>query len=191
MDDEAPAEFTEWYDQFCPVQYGKGVVNRICAACEEYFSHYSWKDSAPRFDTSILKTGVDYSRYSRDQIAQLHTEYMERLQELSATVPPDELPLQKQFLLQTFITQCAMVVPSEIELCDIIIDLTYDKEKSKQFAWDMCGEQIVANVLRNTGGKIHWPRATPKGDIAFDGKPFKLEELIVPEVDDDERYYFE
>lgn len=189
--DRDDSDFLEWYNKFCPVQYGKGVVNRICATCEEYFSKYSWKDSSPPFDPSILKTGVDYSRRSKDQIALLHNEYMERLQTSNTAVSPDELTLQKQFLRTYFLSQCAAIVPSEIELCDIIVDLTYSKEKSKQFAWDICGEQMVANVLRNTGGKIQWPRATPKGDITFDGKLFKLEELVVNEVDHDERYYFE
>ena len=189
--EDADEDFTDWYNRFCPVQYGRGVVNRICAMCEDYFDKYSWRDNASKFDPSILKTGVDYSRYSKEQIARLYTEYMSHLQKLMITVTPDELPLQKQFLQQTFLNQCAAIVPSEIELCDIIVDLTYDKEKSKQFAWDMCGEQIVANVLRNTGGAIHWPRAANKGDIVFGGKPFKMESLIVSEVDNDERYYFE
>ena len=55
----------------------------------------------------------------------------------------------------------------------------------------MCGDQIVANVLRNTGGTINWPRATNKGNIIFGGKCFKMETLVVNEVDDNERYYFE
>lgn len=189
--EDADEDFTDWYNRFCPVQYGRGVVNRICAMCEDYFDKYSWRDNASKFDPSILKTGVDYSRYSKEQIAHLYAEYMSHLQKLMITVTPDELPLQKQFLQQTFLNQCAAIVPSEIELCDIVVDLTYDKEKSKQFAWDMCGEQIVANILRNTGGAIHWPRAANKGDIVFGGKPFKMESLTVSGVDNDERYYFE
>ena len=185
------ADFMEWYNKFCPVQRGKGVVNRICATCECHFAKYSWKDSVAPFDPSILKTGIDYSRRTRDQIAQLYSEYMEQIQTLNTVAAPDEIALRKQFLRADFLAQCAVITPSEIELCDIVVDLTYDKEKSKQFAWDMCGEQIVANVLRNTGGKIRWPRATPKGDIAFDGKLFKMEEFVVGEVDNDERYYFE
>lgn len=188
----APDEnFTEWYNKLCPVQYGRGVVNRICATCEEYFAKTSWRDSTERFDPSILKTGVDYSRYAKEQITRLHVEYIERLQELNVISSPDELQLRKQFLRQDFLEQCVMISPSEIELCDIIVDICYSKEKSKQFAWDMCGEQMVANVLRNSGGDIWWPRATTKGDVTFDGKPFKLEKLTVNEVDNDERYYFE
>lgn len=186
-----PDEFSAWYNRFCPVQYGKGVVNRICTICEDYFAKYSWRDTAAPFDPFILKTGVDYSRRTRDQIAMLYAEYMERVQALSALAGSDDQETQRQFIKADFLAQCAAVCPSEIELCDIVVDLTYAKEKSKQFAWDMCGEQMVANLLRNTGGNIYWPRATPKGDIAFDGKPFKLEELTVNEVDDNERYYFE
>lgn len=191
MDDNADPAFIEWYQRFCPVHYGRGVVNRICETCENYFANYSWRDNAEPFDPNILKTGVDYSRYSKDQIARLYSEYMERLQTLTIMVTPEELNLQKQFLQQWFLTQCAVIVPSEIELCDIVIDLTYDKEKSKQFAWDMCGDQIVANVLRNTGGTINWPRAANKGNIVFGGKCFKMETLVVNEVDNNERYHFE
>lgn len=189
--DEAHQRFVEWYNRLCPVQYGKGVVNRICSMCEEYFSNYRDKQSSGSFDASILKVGVDYSRYTRDKIAALYQEYMAEFQQMCVDAAYDEdLPAQKAFLKDEYRARCAEVSPSEIELCDIVIDICYATERSKQFAWDMCGDQMVLNLLRRNDGVINWPRPAARGDIVYGGKRFRLDQYKIEDVSD-EGYYFE
>lgn len=175
----------EWADRLRPAQHGRGVVNRICHVCEQYFKPLSFKDRNNPFDASILKSGVDYSRNSKDKIAALYHEYMERLQDLVVLAEEeDEFAVRKQFLRDDFMCQCMQIVADEAELCDIVVDICYGKEKSKQFAWDMCGEQMVRNVLRNAGGEIYWPKQTARGDIVYSGKRFRLEKLQLEESDE-------
>ena len=38
-----------------------------------------------------------------------------------------------------------------------MIDICYQKEVSKQFAWDICGETIVENLLNNSQREISYP----------------------------------
>lgn len=181
-DSEAAEDFRIWCDKLNPVQYGRGVMNRICKVCEDYFAKLSMEDAKEPFDPSILKTGVDYSTRTRDQIAVLYQEYMDALRDCVITTnTDDDLVNQRELLVEDFRSQCYLVSPSEIELCDIIVDICYQKERSKQFAWDICGDQIVRNVVRNNGGFIAWPKSSARGEVIFDGKQFKIEKLQIEE----------
>jgi hypothetical protein len=59
-------------------------------------------------------------------------------------------------------------------LANIVVDLCYTSSKSKTFAWDIAGEQIFNNVLKNNGGTITYPVKDSGGDIEFLGKRFSL-----------------
>lgn len=175
-------DFLTWYNKFVPVQRGDGVINRICRMCEEYFVKKTQQDTDVRFDPSILKVGIDYSRHTKDQIIALYHEYMAQFQRVIATsLNDDDFVLQKCMLKEEFLKKCWLVTPSAHELCDVVVDICYGKEKSKQFAWDMCGDIIVENLVRNHSGMVNWPKATTKGDITYNGKRFKLESLEVLE----------
>lgn len=181
--------FCEWYDRLCPVQKSAGVINRICSVCEKYFSNLRVSaDSAQKFDPGLLKSGVTYSSYTKSKVAALYHEYMWTLKQAGAAkMPEDELTDYKQLLADEFVIACAEVCPDENELCDIIIDICYTRECSKQFAWDMCGEIMVRNVLDKTGGVVRYPRAARQGDVVYGGKRFKIEKLEL-EATEDERY---
>lgn len=184
-------DFVHWHDKMEVVQSSHGTINRICKVCEDYFDALRTSDKSEPFDYSILKTGVDYSRRTKDQIKILYQDYMLKLQSIATAATEDEVLEEHQILRDEFKRECALVCPSEIELCDIIVDLCYCKEKSKQFAWDMCGDQMLINVLRTAGGVIHWPKATIRGDVVYGGRRFKLETMQLTEVNDDERYCYE
>ena len=175
-------DFLEWYNRFVPVQHSNGVINRICRMCEEYFSDKHHRDNDVKFDPEILKVGIDYSRRTKDLILGLYHEYMDQLQSLIATsTNDDEFVLQKCMLRQDFLQKCLLVTPSEYELCDVVVDICYGKEKSKQFDWDMCGDIIIDNIVRRNGGAINWVKQTARGDITYGGKRFKMERLAVLE----------
>lgn len=181
----------EQYDKYCPTQQSDGVVNRICAMCENYFaSRATERKSAPKFDASILKSGVTYTTYTKGKIMRLCDDYMARLRQVCVERLDDEqFATQKLILVEEFREACAVVCPEMDELCDIVVDICYRNEKSKQFAWDMCGVHMVNNVLRRNGGKISYPRRAKQGDIVYGGRRFKLETLEVKELD--EGYYTE
>ena len=47
--------------------------------------------------------------------------------------------------------------PNEKILCEILIDLLYDKPNAKGVVWDMCGDVIIDNLLEKTNGVIEYP----------------------------------
>ena len=85
---------------------------------------------------------------------------------------------------ENFIDRCAIVehfkdkcdalcLSSEI-LCDIIVDICYSSNKSKQFAWDVCGEQMVKNLLKLNGNIISYPTQDENGDFEFKGERYSM-----------------
>ena len=72
--------------------------------------------------------------------------------------------------------------------------MCYTKSKnSKQFAWDICGETFIKNLLKRNGYKISYPELDENGDIEFDGMRFSMKETeikVTIDVEDDECQLF-
>lgn len=179
------ADFKMWFLQMNPVQYSRGVMNRICEMCERYFSKSVIdEDGVVEFDSNILKCGVDYSRLAKGRVENLYREYMSDLQMLSAKTESDEeLSLKRAMLQDEYRAACAAACINEDELCDILIDVCYSRERSKQFAWDMVGDLMVRNLLKKNNGNISYPRANKHGSILYCGKRFSLETLCIGGVE--------
>lgn len=76
-------------------------------------------------------------------------------------------------MLLAFHAGCEEICPNELELCDIIVDLCYTSSKSRQFAWDMCGEIMIRNLLRKHDNLINYPvLVSAGGDFEFGGYRF-------------------
>ena len=75
---------------------------------------------------------------------------------------------------KSFIERCCEICSNFNTLTNIIIDVCYASNKSKSFAWDICGDEIFKNVLKNSGGQIQFPIKDENGDIEFCGNTFSL-----------------
>ena len=83
--------------------------------------------------------------------------------------------MNRDMLKLQFISACEAICPNEKELCDIVIDLCYSSEKSKQFAWDICGKTIINNLLEKNNYMIHYPvLADGEGEFEFGGEQFVM-----------------
>ena len=61
-----------------------------------------------------------------------------------------------------------------------MLDLCYSKSKSsKQFAWDICGDLFIRNLLKRNQYKISYPEADESGDILFNGERFKMKTITL------------
>lgn len=176
--------FVNWFHRLIPVQYGRGVMNRICRMCEQYFAQHPEKpDVNQEFDSSILKSGVDYSWYAKERVENLFREYMAALQSIQdCFLADEERNVRKQILQDEYRALAAAACTNEDELCDILVDVCYSRERSKQFAWDMVGDLMLRNLLRSSNGIVKYPKANKRGQIVYCGKRFSLESVCV-EVD--------
>ena len=131
------------------------------------------------FDYSILKSDAVYEQDEYDAIKQLYDEYNKNMQlflkqKNQNELGDDEVGFDVVHLKDIFINECNKVCPSSEILANIVVDLCYTSNKNKTFAWDVVGEQIYQNVLKNNNYTIKYPVKDNNGEIDFCGNKFSL-----------------
>lgn len=175
---EEETAFIYNYEKYMPVSRAPGTINRICWRFEDEFKTTNVLPDVS-FDHSILKSDAEYSHEEYDAVKQLYDEYNKNMQlflkqQKKNDLGDDEVGYDITHLKNVFLNECGKVCPNEEILANIVVDICYTSNKNKTFAWDIAGEQIFANVLKNSGGLIQYPVKDNDGDIEFCGKRFSL-----------------
>lgn len=172
-----------YYDRM-PLGIGPCTINKICWRIEELFDHINFSDDVD-FDYTIMKSDIAYSDKVYGKIKKLYESYKRSLQSYiqyakTERIKSDERQIQKYLLKEEFKEKCLRDCPNEDMLCNIVLDLCYSKSKnSKQFAWDMCGEVFVKNLLRRNNYKITYPEFDEDGEIEFAGMNFSMKQVDI------------
>lgn len=177
----------EYYERFMPVGKNPCVINRICWLFENEFDGYlSQKRKQPTFDYTILKSDVEYSQYAFKKIKSIYDDYVKRVAKYITESRKkrrsggfETYLMDRNIFTEEFRRECEIACSNEKELCNIVLDLCYTKESSKQFAWDICGETIIQNLLEKNNNIIHYPVKTDFSsnyDFVYRGVPFIMEE---------------
>lgn len=174
-------EFIEYYKKLMPVGDNPCTINRIAWLFEDTFKTYlSNYIKTKEFDYSILKSGVEYSKNDYNKIAKIKSEYDESVkyyQQLAnkQRLDKEEVSVNRNMMLLKFKAKCEEICSNDKELCDIVIDLCYSSSKSKQFAWDICGEVMIDNLLEKNDHTINYPvRVETNGEFEFGGEQFVM-----------------
>ena len=166
------------YEKYMPVSRSPGTMNRICWEIEDEFKT---TDVLPdvKFDYSILKSNAQYTQEEYDAVKQLYDEYNKNMQlflkqKNQNELGDDEVGFDIVHLKDIFIDECGKICTDSEVLANIVVDLCYTSTKNKTFAWDVAGEQIYKNVLKNNNYIIKYPIKDDNGDIKFGGNRFSL-----------------
>lgn len=166
------------YEKYLPVSRAPGTMNRICWAIEDKFKTL---DVLPdvEFDSSILKSGATYSMDAFDAIKKLYDEYNNSMQLFLKGAKKNDIAKEERDafsfqIAEAFSAECYRACSNAEVLANILVDVCYTTSKNKSFAWDIAGEQIFNNVLKNSGYKIEYPIKDEHGDIEFCGNRFSL-----------------
>ena len=166
------------YEKYMPISRAPGTMNRICWKIEDEFQSV---DVLPdvEFDRSILKSDATYSQEEYDSIKELYDEYGKNLLLISKgrtrnDTTAEDAEFSVAQLKESFMNACSSICPNSEILANIVVDVCYLSNKNKSFAWDVAGEEMFENVLKNSGGKIQFPVKDENGDIEFCGKKFSL-----------------
>lgn len=181
---EREKEFINWYHKKSPVYDNNGVMNRICHIVENEFDGYvtAVQNKTSDFSPDLFSSGnvSDISNKDRKRLVELYKEYVNDMQNISVFANierqcPDELYAQKMVLLTEFKRQCNTICPNSEQLCNVLLDICYNSNCSKKFVWDICGDQIVKNLLKRNGGYTYFTLADNEdsGDIVYCGKTYK------------------
>ena len=179
-------DFIQKYRRYMPVGFGNCVMNMVCRKFENEFDGYiSRKRKSVPFNYSILRNGSDYSSAHYNAVRRLMDEYDRMLQEYSVVSDYNRVDIDEgncsdmATIDNTFRDACAQACPDEDELCNIVLDLCYSREKTKQFAWKMCGSAIVHNLLRRSGGVICYPTKDPNGGTSWKSGHYSIASSVV------------
>lgn len=185
---ESQFEFIQRYKRYLPVGIGDCTMNRICRKIEAEFDGLLKRCKQDHmFDSSILKSGVDYSASHCSAIKRLMYEYNQALKDQSVCsgyerIDQDEKRAFTDMLDEQFLEKCAKVCPDNEELCEIVVDLCYSKENTKQFAWKMCGDTIVKNLMVKNK-TISFPTKKEEGDIIWKSERFAVASVVLDVVE--------
>ena len=190
--DDRMQSMIDYYEKLMPVGRNACVINRISWIFENAFS--SFRSSGLQdvwFDYGMLKCNVPYSQKSYNDIASLYSVYRKKMVMIAQKVNTDKTDryyslMERKKLELGFIRECSVICTNENELCDIVVDMCYDHENSKQFAWDLCGDTILRNLLAVNNSAINYPQCVEDGgEFVYCGKQFIMAKTIIEEDQDD------
>ena len=79
------------------------------------------------------------------------------------------------------------VCSNEKILCNILIDLLYDKPNSKGVVWDICGDVVIDNLLSKSGYVLKYPEVAENDeDFSCCRKKFRMKSVYVGGENDGE-----
>ena len=191
-------KFLDYYESHFPLGMSPCVINRICWKIESEFDDKLKEQLNNDFDFTILKSlDSDYDKSTYHKIEKIYKQY--RIcsskftqQAKSERIKSDERRIMRYMLKNTFEKMCMEICPNEDILCNIIVDMCYKSNSSKQFAWDMCGKVFIKNLLKKNNYKIYFPEHCNDGDILFHGERYKIKtcdvnvEINVEDTEDNE-----
>lgn len=172
--------FLRYYRIKMPVGTNDCVMNRICKRIESEFDMYISRRSAEHeFDYTIMKSGLEYSQSQYNAIYKLYVEYNKRVRDYmqfakKERIDEDESANTRLVMVADFKRECRLVCSNKYMLSDILLDICYQREGSKQFAWDIAGEEIVENLIHKNGGYISLPVKDKNGDVMFGGESYSF-----------------
>lgn len=179
-------EYLDYFDKFLPVGKNPCVVNRICWIFEDAFNSYLSKKDIPRqFDYEILKSDTTYSKRDYADVLSVYQDYQREIdnymkRKRTEKIDSDSYDNERDRFVQSFKRRCEEICSNEEELCNIVLDICYQSEKSKQFAWDVCGDVILKNLLRNNSNRIKFPkRVVDNGEFEYCGEQFVMCEKVI------------
>jgi hypothetical protein len=177
--DDEEEQFIHNYYSNMPISMSNSTMNRICWRVEEQFSLPTKKDN--KYDYNILKSNSNYDKNTYDKLLKLYEEHnvdMQMFKKISSTenLEKDEIQEARNAFVEKFKEEALSICNNLEELTNIAIDICYEKYKSrtKQFVWDIAGEQIIKNLLKKNDNLIHIPVQDESGAIEFRGERFTI-----------------
>lgn len=182
---ERQSEFIRYYQYRMPVGTNDCIMNKICRRFEQEFDGYIRRFNASSdFDYTFMLSDAEYTERQKREVKQLYDDYNKRIKSYSIFSKYERINEFDSFIALSdmnddFRRGCDEICPDKRALCNIILDICYQRSSTKRFAWNMCGEEIIHNLLEKNNYTYHYPTLDPGGDIEFGGKMFREEEVRI------------
>lgn len=175
--DTEEEDFFKFYNILSPVLDEPSTMNRLCHMVENEFIGYVCNlKTNSEFDYKILKSNSEYSKIIYQKIKKLYKEFNLELSKIrpknNTKKSKEEYANKIECLREKYKLLCFHICTNKFELCDAILDICYTSNKSKSFAWMICGDVIIENLLKKNDYKLSYLVANPNGEIEYQGKYF-------------------
>ena len=176
------------FAQQAPTNISPSLVNKIAWKIEKHFAQKSLF-TMEQFDTNKLKNpNVKYTKKMFKEVSEIRDEYgkeyEKRIREATKQKNADRDLLEnlKLSLTEEFVAKVYEVCGSEDVACNVLVDICYKDNKSKQLLWDCCAEQLIKNMIANGYDTLHYPTKSEDGDIEYKGQKFEMREVDANEI---------
>lgn len=182
---ERQLEFIRYYDYRIPVGTHDCVMNKICKRFEEEFDGYIGKYSIDQqYDYTILRCNAEYTPRQFSSIKKLYEDYTKRLVSYSVFADYERVDNFESYstlsmMNDEFQKECSKICPNREALCNIVLDICYNKNSTKRFAWNMCGTDIIHNLLLKNNYRISFPTININGDFEYCGNKYIVETTTI------------
>ena len=184
LSEELQKEKIYFYNK-CPVDMSPGTINRIAWAVNKKFDEFN-NLPITTFDKDLIKSGVEYDMQSFYAVRDVFREYKANIINLVKKTKTEEINEEidgapnKSMIDFIFRAKFSEVCPNEKMLCDILIDILYDKPNSKNVVWDMCGNIIIENLLEKSGNVLSYPeKVADNADFTCCRNSFRMKQITV------------
>ena len=186
---EEQEKFLKYYYKKMPVFLNHSTMNRICWKLEEEFNYIKEKCDNVDFDYQVLKTDKEYSNSLYNQIKELYNQYKVRTSEYQKIskknkIDREDRKIARNTFVNDFKQQTYEICNNSEDLCNMLIDLCYNNNSSKQFVWDVCGDVIIDNLLKKNDYIVQYPILDENGSIEYGGKLFSLHTTNLKEMEE-------
>lgn len=187
---DAQSDFLRYYDNRLPVGIGDCVMNRICRRFEEEFDGYlTRRNGREKFDYGFMRSAEQYTKTQYADVKKLYEDYNTLMQRYAIfarceRVNEYEVASRVTAIRGEFEKNCAIACPNAGALCNIVLDICYTKSSTKRFAWELCGSEIIRNILGKNNWEIQYPSVDPDGDIEYGGSRFSIKTINLKEEQD-------
>lgn len=187
---EEQQRYLYYLDESLNVGTGNCVVNRVCRLIEDTFAGcLSRQNQNASFDSSIMKSGRQYSNRMYYLLKEEFDEYNEKMQNIAIRRNIDRQAKQDCsadviMINSEFRSRAQIICPDEDRLCDILVDLCYKSSSTKKYLWAVCPDMVIRNLLNKNDNLISFPTLSEDGDILYNGMTFEVKTVKVERKDD-------
>ena len=142
--------------------------------------------SRVQFDKEFIKSGVKYSKDDFFNIRDIYKEYRDAIKNLAKKTKIDEINDEEDGITDKSVIDLLFkgkfyeVCSNGKILCDILIDLLYDKPNSKSVVWEMCGDIIIDNLLEKANRIIEYPECVAEDEeFSCCRKKFRMKKITI------------
>lgn len=195
---EKEQEYKDWFYNYIPIVDSPCVVNNICHFVESRFDKVRLKRKT-EFDYTILKTDKKYPKTLYRYVKNIYTIFKREQVKLNSITkgnsksinPTKDASIENKRLYNYMRYMFRTQAINEEDLTNILLDICYKENKSKDIVWMVCGNQIIENLLNKHNRILQYPKRCEDGDITYMGLKYKMETITLNNISESEEIEYE